>query len=222
MILSLGIFALLYATLTLKPDLLMSLCAVLALVTLYQFSSEQKTLFNRRTRAFEPDFKGQEKEFIGPAQSMLKKDKGGISARSGKGTEIWEKVKSIFFAIAVAVIFLIYTGLDESVSRMAAGMGSRGLPMGVTLVVLCLMAVHTGRRMQKEKDGPRWPRLLACLACAAGAISLITGQVEDLIYYGCAAAMLLATIIELVIMNRAHNEYASRPVPFFDGKEEAA
>ena len=37
-----------------------------------------------------------------------------------------------------------------------------------------------------------------------------------------AAAMLLATIIELVIMNRAHNEYASRPVPFFDGKEEAA
>ncbi|MBR0388007.1 MAG: hypothetical protein IJH85_09450, partial [Clostridia bacterium] len=217
-----GIFALLYATLTLKPDLLMSLCAVLALVTLYQFSSEQKTLFNRRTRAFEPDFKGQEKEFIGPAQSMLKKDKGGISARSGKGTEIWEKVKSIFFAIAVAVIFLIYTGLDESVSRMAAGMGSRGLPMGVTLVVLCLMAVHTGRRMQKEKDGPRWPRLLACLACAAGAISLITGQVEDLIYYGCAAAMLLATIIELVIMNRAHNEYASRPVPFFDGKEEAA
>ena len=217
-----GIFALLYATLTLKPDLLMSLCAVLALVTLYQFSSEQKTLFNRRTRAFEPDFKGQEKEFIGPAQSMLKKDKGGISARSGKGTEIWEKVKSIFFAIAVAVIFLIYTGLDESVSRMAAGMGSRGLPMGVTLVVLCLMAVHTGRRMQKEKDGPRWPRLLACLACAAGAISLITGQIEDLIYYGCAAAMLLATIIELVIMNRAHNEYASRPVPFFDGKEEAA
>jgi len=113
---------------------------------------------------------------------------------------------------------------------IAFGMGVSGVALATiisqvisaTLVVLCLMAVHTGRRMQKEKDGPRWPRLLACLACAAGAISLITGQIEDLIYYGCAAAMLLATIIELVIMNRAHNEYASRPVPFFDGKEEAA
>ena len=38
----------------------------------------------------------------------------------------------------------------------------------------------------------------------------------------CAAAMLTASIAELVMMNRAHNEYASRPVPFFDGKEDAA
>ena len=33
--------------------------------------------------------------------------------------------------------------------------------------------------------------------------------------------MLAASAAELVIINRAHNEYASRPVPFFEGKEEA-
>ena len=34
--------------------------------------------------------------------------------------------------------------------------------------------------------------------------------------------MLAASGIELVIMNRAHNEYASRPVPFFGEREEEA
>ena len=55
--------------------------------------------------------------------------------------------------------------------------------------------------------------------CAQIAGQLVSSQVEDLIYYGCAAAMLVASIIELVMMNRAHNEYASRPVPFFGEKE---
>ena len=59
-------------------------------------------------------------------------------------------------------------------------------------------------------------------ACAAGAFFLVTGQVEDLIFYACAAAMLAASAIELVIMNRAHNEYASRPVPFFEERKEEA
>ena len=36
------------------------------------------------------------------------------------------------------------------------------------------------------------------------------------------AAILIAAMIELVIMNRAHNEYASRPVPFFEDKEAEA
>ena len=43
-----------------------------------------------------------------------------------------------------------------------------------------------------------------------------------MIYYACAAAMLLASLVELVMINRSHNEYASRPVPFFEGKEDAA
>ena len=36
-----------------------------------------------------------------------------------------------------------------------------------------------------------------------------------MLYYGCAAVMLLAAIWELLSITRAHNEYASRPVPFF-------
>ena len=35
------------------------------------------------------------------------------------------------------------------------------------------------------------------------------------LYFAAAAAMLLAAAWELVTITRAHNEYASRPVPFF-------
>ena len=53
----------------------------------------------------------------------------------------------------------------------------------------------------------------------AGLISLVTSQSEDLIYYICAAVMLATSAVELIIINRSHNEYASRPVPFFGEKE---
>ena len=55
----------------------------------------------------------------------------------------------------------------------------------------------------------------------AGAFFALTGQAEDLLYYGCALGLLILTIIELAMIIRAHNEYASRPVPYFDGKEAA-
>ena len=81
------------------------------------------------------------------------------------------------------------------------------------------MIIHTARRLRKEEGGPRLPRILCCLACAAGLISLLTSQSEDLIYYICAAVMLATSAVELIIINRSHNEYASRPVPFFGEKE---
>ena len=42
-----------------------------------------------------------------------------------------------------------------------------------------------------------------------------------MLYYASAAVMLLAAVWELVIIIRAHNEYASRPVPFFQEEDEA-
>ena len=60
------------------------------------------------------------------------------------------------------------------------------------------------------------PRILSLVACAAGTVCIAVGVFEDLVYYICAAAMLAAAIWELVIITRAHNEYASRPVPFFE------
>ena len=217
-----GLFALLYSFLTLKPELLMALCAGLSLIAMYQFSGGQKRLYNRRIRAFEPDFAGEGKTFAGPAQSMLKVKEDGIKARKGAVNEAAEKAKSVILTAVIAIFALGYSGVIGVISRLGSGADTRTLAMAAMALVTLTALIHTLRRMKNGNSGPRWPRLLTCLACGAGLISLVMKQTEDLIYYGCAAAILIAAMIELVIMNRAHNEYASRPVPFFDGKEETA
>ena len=213
------IFLVLQKFLTLKPDWLMLLCAVLALIIQYQFSGAQKRLFNRRTRAFEPDFTGKEREFAGPAQSMLKKGKGSLAV-GGKKT----KTGDILWIVLLVAAGLVYGFLrsDLSVSEL---MTSRTQRIAVTIgmaAAVVVMIIHSVRRLRKEDSGPSWPRLISCAACLAGLIALLAGQVEDMIFYICSVAMLIASLIELLSINRAHNEYASRPVPFFgEGENEA-
>lgn len=215
-----GIFVVLQLFLTLKPDWLMLLCAVLALIIQYQFSGAQKRLFNRRTRAFEPDFAGEPGAFAGPAQSMLQGGAGRLSVRGKKYEQVFKKLSGLLIAVfGLAFYAFISQGDRISFSGLTTSGGQRTIVTVGMIAAVAVMAVHTFRRFRKESSGPSWPRLVSLLACAAGLVSLLLGQVEDIIYYICSAAMLISSIIELLIINRAHNEYASRPVPFFGEKE---
>ena len=216
-----ALFAVLYAILTLKPDLLMALCALLTLIIQYQFASAQKLLYTRRTRAWDPDLQSGDKPFVGPAQAMLTggKDADGKGAiKSGSGVSITKVLHAIGLyggIILCAVVMFSDEILEGAISQ-------RTLTLLWMLAATAIMVIHFLMHVDRQKNGSRWPRLLCCLACGAGAFFLVTGQVEDLIFYACAAAMLAASAIELVIMNRAHNEYASRPVPFFGERKEEA
>ena len=211
-----GLFFLLQSFLTLKPDLLMAFCALISLATQYQFSHALKLLFLRKTRAGEPDFSSERPSFVGPAQSLLRGRNGRISAGK-KGGE----ARSWVVPILILVAFLAYQFLPEMLSSGFTSAQRKNAALLVLLAVLVVMVIHTFRHFRKRDAGPLWPRLLSCLACAAAFISLGSGQVEDMIYYICAAAMLLSSMVELVWVNRSHNEYASRPVPFFGEKEDA-
>ncbi len=220
--LAVGFFALLQLFLTLKPELLMALCAVFALVTLFQFSGGQKRLYNRMNRAFEPDFTGQAGQFAGPAQSRLQGKDGAISL---KKEQSGSTLKKLFGPAILAIVVVIgMLSDDPAFTRevLQDFMGSDGSGLAALIVgaALIAMLVHTVRRLRNKESGRSWPRIISCAACAAGLFALATKQSEDLVYYGCALAMLAAAIIELVILNRSHNEYASRPVPFFGGEEE--
>ena len=218
------LFLLLQVFLTLRPELLLAFCAIISLLTQYQFSGAQKRLYNRRTRAGEPDFEKQGKAFTGPAQSLLNRKKSGITTRRGGASELSGRMKGFpFMSVIILVIFgFSYLNVDySSASELMSHIGWKTPAIIIMGVVLLVMLIHTLRRMGKPESGPPWLRIISCAACGAGLISLLAGQVEDLIYYGCAAAVLIASAAELVIINRAHNEYASRPVPFFRGEEEA-
>ena len=219
--LGIAIFALLYMFLTLKPGPLLAICAVLALITQYRFSAMHRLIYNRKTRAYEPDFENGQRVYIGPAQMLL-----GVNRTTG------DKVKDSLGVLAktllpVAGVILVTVGARGFV-RIISSLRDINFDMVravgtfaplTTFVVTVMMLIHIARRAAKPDGGPWQPGLVSFLACAAGMLCLLTGQVEDILYYACAAAMLLAAIWELILVIRAHNEYASRPVPYFDGKE---
>ena len=90
------------------------------------------------------------------------------------------------------------------------------------LAVLIVMIVRL-ERMRYTTGASTWlPGVAIILATAAGLLCLVFGVAEDLVYYACCAGMLAAAAWELIIINRAHNAYASRPVPYFDHEEEQA
>ena len=223
LLLAAAFFALLQMTLTLKPELLMCLCAVLALITQYSFSGAGRRLKERRDRKWDPHPEEENSRFIGPAQAALKRGKSSISAgksgASGGPAIIKTCLTLVIFAAWFAFYFNVFSDISSS---FGSSSGRRQLATATLAIVLLVMIIHTARRMAKKDSGPGWPRIISCLACAAGLVCLLTGQIEDMIYYACAAAMLIASMIELLIINRAHNEYATRPVPFFGEKEGSA
>ena len=215
------LFLLLNRLLTMKPDLLMVACAMLLMITQLIFSSAQTALNNRRTRAFEPDFTGESPSFVGPAQQLLTRKKNSIASSGGVMKKALGNIGSVL-SILFIVLFLLSSGDDSALSGMFSLRGAQGRTIltAVMGVMLIIMVIYTVVRISRGNSGPKLPRILSCAACAAGVLFLFLGLAEDILYYGCAALMLAAVIWELLSITRAHNEYASRPVPFF--KEESA
>ena len=217
------IFGLLMSVLTLKPDSLLVFCGLLDLLIQYRFSGARTSLQNRKNRAFEPDFSGERRTFVGPAQALLKRKKESVAVTAAARGNHWSAALSKFLSAALfagGLLFAFGTPALKAVSRLGS-VGDNLLPV-IMGVVLIIMIVHTARRTVQEKGGAWAPRVLSCLGCAAGVFMLLSAQAEDMLYYVCIAALLAAAIWELLIMNRAHNEYASRPVPFFGDGGEAA
>ena len=220
-VLSAILFVLLWLFLTVKPDLLMVFCSLLLLTTQFLFSGAHKTLNNRRTRAFEPDFSSGSATFTGPAQMMLDRKGNKIALNQSKIEKQLAKGGKIISTVLIALCVVAYAVLDDKISlSQLSGSGGRTLMLLAMGIMFIIMLVHLISKGKKAGSGPLFPRVLSCIACGAGVLFLLTGQHEDLLYYACAAVMLVAAIWELGVITRAHNEYASRPVPFFE--EESA
>lgn len=212
-----ALFALLYSFLTLKPEMMTGLCAILLLLSQVQFGGAQTVMNLRRTRAYEPDF-DHGGNFMGPAQALLKVRDGRIGSRSVDSKKAGETIgKILVFAVIAIVVIATYGGVG--VLTKLGSLDSKG---GKTLLVVLLFAVlvaliaHVVVKTRQGGSGPMIPRILGCAACAAALFCVSGGVFEDMVYYGCAAAMLLAAIWELAFIIRGHNEYASRPIPFFE------
>lgn len=215
-----AIFALLHLFLTVKPEIMMVLCAALLMISQFQFGGAQTVLNLRRTRAYEPDFAGG-RAFVGPAQALLTEKDHRIRAASGVKLNDGKARKILSFILTGAFIFVFFGGttIMHKFGSVSASSGGRFILTLFMLGALVTLIVHFVVKTKQGGSGPVLPRIVALVACAAGTVCIALGVFEDLVYYACAAAMLAAAIWELVIITRAHNEYASRPIPFFEREE---
>ncbi len=218
-----AVFLLIYSSITIKPIPLMLMCGFLLMIIQMLFSRAQTVLNNRRTRAFEPDFSGEQSTFKGPAQMLLVEKNYSIAANPPPTPEQehTHRKEAFYSLLSLAVVIFYYniTAEEPLIPFLIHKVGGFWPLVGMA-VILIVMLVHVIRKAVKGNNGPLLPRILSCLVCGASVYFLITRQAEDLYYYGCAGAMLLAAIWELLIVTRGHNEYASRPIPFFE--EESA
>ena len=212
-----ALFVLLYAFLTLKPEMMTGLCAILLLLSQVQFGGAQTVMNLRRTRAYEPDF-DHGGSFTGPAQALLKVKDGRIASQSATKNKTAETAGKIIICVVMALIFIAAYGGLSLLSKLGS-LDSRGGKMLLGVLLFAVLAALIGHIIVKTRQGgsgPMIPRILGSAACAAALICVAAGVFEDLAYYGCAVAMLAAAIWELAAIIRGHNEYASRPIPFFE------
>ncbi len=220
-----AIFALLSFFLTLRPDWMILPAAALALTTLILAARIDRERRRREDRAGEPvpgqAFKGPAQMYLEAWQAPALKQKKAIEAKSaGSGTGcLTAFVKGVGMITLLSLGSVLFSYLTLTVSE------SGGDFRGVRAAVLAAGVIAALWYNRKRGDHGRMPDKLSILICGLiglAAVLIPAGVTEDMVYYGLCAAILGLTVAELTLILRRHNRFVTRPVPFFDGKEERA
>ncbi len=206
-----AVFFVLQGFLNLKPDLMAALSAGIA-VTVQFYLTKRLKIHARNEQADAPALSEGEQYL-----EAVKKNERMEGKRFGQKYPTSDRLSSvrgtIFGICAILAVAFFYIN-----ARLGGQLNLTPLFAGASLVLLIILHFTDLK--------PRGIQAI-CRYLAAGVMALLlafllTGQFEDLLYYGCAAALLLLSAIPVVVLNNRHNTYVTRPVPFFNREEGAA
>ena len=208
--LCLMLLVLLHFVIILRPRLLAALCGLTAAVAQWVIARVFRDLRIRRGR--ENDFTWRK---LHPDPRTGKAPK----AASLSGQDIkWDIPLLIAGGAALAGMALSAMTAYNFNAFLAGLLADHGwLAPVLQLCALALFAASGYRR----RGGPDDLLFLGRLAAMAVTLLAVFMATADIYFYLCCVALLVLTALSLARLNRAHNEYVSRPVPFF-GKEEQA
>lgn len=229
------VFLQLFFVLTLKPDWIMIPTVFIALTANHLFATSYRKQVFRELREGEPDFGKMSPYDTGPAMAHMRAKysldaEGRVDrpARSGSGAKIGATllclvlniIVRVFSLSVVTLIFVMFTaGLSEAEILPIAGVCLL-IWLGVSLFNdLFLLARIPDRRRSIL------PIILYTLlsdVCGFAVVLMMMRMPEDLLYYTLEAAILCLTAVEMILVNRIHYRFATRPTPFFRGEEGAA
>lgn len=213
-----GLFAaallLLQFVLLLRPKPLAALCGLTAATAQWIIAAVSKDLQTRRTRGNDLTW-----STLHPAAETKKQTKKKQAAKKKKTQDTarirWH-VPPLGTAMLVVVLLFVNLSGGGNLNALIAGLISdRGWLAPVVLACSVLAFVLSGEKLLSTASKLLFAARLVVLA--ATLISLAFTNADPW-FYGCCVAMLALTAVAMLRLNREHNEYVSRPVPFF-GKE---
>ena len=205
-VLAAAVLVLLSFVLILRPRLLAALCGLTAAMAQWVIATVSKDLAIRRARA--DDLTWVATHSAGKKAAKVKKR----SRVPGCGWFIPLSGTGLVVGLGMIGTYMNAYSFNQFVGSLISE--HAWLPP-VTLACSLVFFLISGYKRQAALDD-----LLFFLRLAAVGATLLAAFItsSDTVYYLCAFAMLGLTAFSLSRLNRAHNEFVSRPVPFF-GKE---
>ena len=198
---------LLHFVIVLRPRQLAAFCGLTAAVAQWVISRVARDL---RIRSEHENDRTWMQTHPDPKSGKIKK----VKKASGRNISWY---LPLVVAGGVAVVGMIFTGMASyGLNDFLASLMSdhSWLPYAVQLCAIAFFLIP-GFRRHGAVDNLLF---FARLAVMALTMIALVAAVGDMWFYLCCIGLLVPTAISMLRLNRAHNEYVSRPVPFF-GKE---
>ena len=232
-LLTAGLFAAILAVLliithwlTLRPNLVLMCCGILSVVFMRQIVPAMDEILIQRTRDTDPT---REMKRNSPDADRSVVDE---SAKQNKDTSlnVLKTILCIYVILFLMIFMLAASGIEEfSLSGAIAFLISdRSIFTPCVLIVsfiLLLRHKYTYRSVQADPGRKKagvidWLILVALriLLIVGAGVMLSSAPGVKLWCYGLSIAIMTLLVVSMLRLNHFHNEFVTRPVPFF-GKE---
>ena len=235
-IVSAVIFALLMSFLTLTPDILLILVAILGFISALMYGSEMKKIVSQENYS---EDKGMQSKIEQKRQERLRAQQGASFADSNSTYQVTqndmrqdakvrnkqkkEEKKNKTSAITIIMIIMVAVGfLPHIFSLLMTDMGFStpiigGVISGVLLIgtIISMNSARKNIRAMKEKKS-FVASILSVISIFIILMILLWDPASDIIYYAAAVVAMIGIILNIVDMMLCYNLLATRPLPQFD------
>ncbi|MBO4863153.1 MAG: hypothetical protein J5517_02190 [Eubacterium sp.] len=236
-LIAIGVFCLLQAFLTITPDVLIVIAAILGMIGVSIYCSELKKIVAKenydddkgmltrmeakRKARMEAQrgaaFDGQE-----GAYELTKNDIRRMKAEEKKRKK--EKAKTTSFIasfVLIVVLMFIFGPLALSIIAGLASVAKVSIVGGIIGLILFVVTIIKSIQAKKDIDEMKSKNGLPASYFTAASMLIIAiisfwDPPSDFIYYGAAVLAMVGIIINLIDLMRCHNLLAMRPLPQFD------
>lgn len=231
-----AIFALLMNFLTLTPDILLILVALIGCISAVMYSSEMKKIVSQENYS---DDAGMQSKIEQKRQERLRAQQGASFANANNTYQVTEndkkqaakatnkkkkeEKKNKTSAVTIILIIFIALGFGPYIfgllfSDMGLSVPLVGGALTLIFLIISIVSMNTARKNIKEMKANK-----SFVASIFSAISiflimmiLLWDPASDIIYYAAAVAAMVGIIVNIIDMILCYNLLAMRPLPQFD------